>query len=177
MPLKAAGDVSVFRRMIEKAGKLKRALSRRVKHFLIFPWPTLVLVVVGGMLFMVGGCAKPATTEPVTNPEIIMVPTVLPTPVPTPVPAKIYFFNVVAFPTNLESITLKNNSAAAVDLSRWLLGNSVNPAAFCIPDRTMVAPGDTVYFGHKVLGFQIIDAGETLFLADARGNTVSTWRN
>ncbi len=92
-------------------------------------------------------------------------------------PAKVYFMSVTATPLVNESITIRNNSGEMVDISGWTLGNQTNQAAYAVPDGIALNQGATRTFPHTVLGFQIADAGETLYLKDNSGAVVDSWSN
>lgn len=92
-------------------------------------------------------------------------------------PVKVYFMSVTAAPLASESITLRNNSGEAVDISGWTLGNQANPSAYTVPNGIAINQGATRTFPHFVLGFQIADSGETLSLKDASGVLVDSWTN
>jgi hypothetical protein len=92
-------------------------------------------------------------------------------------PLSVYFYHVVATPTDSESIRIKNNSGATVDLSGWKIGDLNNPNAYNIPNGTTLAQGETKFFPRTTLGFAINDSGETLYLKDNNGNVINTWTN
>ena len=91
-------------------------------------------------------------------------------------PSTIYFYSVVASPTNSESVTLKNNSGVLQDLSGWIIGDANNPNAYTIPAGT-ISQGEILTFAAATMGFQINDSGETLYLKDSGGQLISTWTN
>lgn len=97
-------------------------------------------------------------------------------PQPVKEPAKLYFYSVTAAPTHNESITLKNNSGATLDLSEWTIGDKNDPTAYNIPSNTIVEHGAFITFPHTTLGFQINDAGEILYLKQG-AVVVDTWGN
>ncbi len=92
-------------------------------------------------------------------------------------PAKVFFFEVIATPTDFESVTIKNNSGSSKDLSGWTIGDLNNPTAYKIPNGTVLAQGETKLFQRTTLGFAINDSGETLYLKDAAGTTIDSWTN
>jgi hypothetical protein len=89
---------------------------------------------------------------------------------------KVYFYSVTATPTDLESITLKNNSGTDQNLTGWTLGDLNNPIAYNIPSGTIIKQGETKTFSHSTLGFAINDSGEILYLKNA-GVEIDRWSN
>jgi hypothetical protein len=92
-------------------------------------------------------------------------------------PAKVYFMSVTATPLANESIMIRNNSGDGVDVSGWTLGDAKTPSAYAIPAGTVIEQGGTRTYPHYVLGFQIDDSGETLYLKDNAGADVDQWTN
>lgn len=92
-------------------------------------------------------------------------------------PASVYILSAVATPTSSESVTIKNNSGAAVDLSGWTIGDLNNQNAYSIPNGTNLAHGSTSVFNASTMGFQINDSGETIYLKNSSGSVVDTWSN
>ena len=89
----------------------------------------------------------------------------------------VYIYSAVASPTSSESVTIKNNSGATVNLAGWTIGDSNNPNAYSIPSGTIIGQGNTMTFNASTMGFQINDSGETLYLKNNSGSTVDTWNN
>lgn len=92
-------------------------------------------------------------------------------------PTKVYISNVVASPTENESVTIKNNSGSTKDLTGWTIGDKNDPTAYPIPSITVLTQGQTKTFPRSTLTFQINDSGEIIYLKDSAGNTVDTWSN
>jgi hypothetical protein len=92
-------------------------------------------------------------------------------------PSKVYFYQVVATPTDSESVTLKNNSGTDQDISGWTIGDTNNPIAYKIPNGTVVKQGETKLFPHTTIGFAINDSGEILHLKNTSGTEIDTWTN
>lgn len=92
-------------------------------------------------------------------------------------PSKVFIKNVVATPTDSESITIKNNSGYLVDLSGWTLGDKNNPTHYPIPESTTLAQSQSQTFLKSTFGFQINDNDETVYLKNASGHTVHAWSN
>ncbi len=89
-------------------------------------------------------------------------------------PQQVFISAVVTTPTESESITLKNNSGIAVDLSGWTLGDKNDPAAYSIPANTILQHTQTITFSHTTLGFQINDAAEIIYLKHGE-EVVDVW--
>ena len=92
-------------------------------------------------------------------------------------PNKVYFSQVIATPTDLESITLKNNFGSDQDISNWTIGDADNPMAYKIPVGTLIKKGEKKSFSHTILGFAINDSGETLYLRNTAGIEIDKWSN
>ena len=92
-------------------------------------------------------------------------------------PNKVYFFQVIASPTDQESITLKNGTGSDQDISSWTLGDTNNPIDYKIPAGTILLKGATKAFSHTTIGFQINDSGEVLYLKNASGTEIDRWTN
>lgn len=98
-------------------------------------------------------------------------------PFTTAEPPQVFISEVVATPTENESITLKNNTGGAADISGWTLGDKNDPTAYRIPNGTVLNQGQGKVFMRTTLGFQINDTGEVIYLRDAAGNQIDTWSN
>jgi hypothetical protein len=92
-------------------------------------------------------------------------------------PSKVYFYQVISTPTDLESITLKNNSGTDQDVSSWTIGDTNSPMAYKIPAGTTIKQGETKSFSHTTIGFAINDNGEILYLKNAAGAEIDRWTN
>ena len=92
-------------------------------------------------------------------------------------PTQLYIYSVTASPTDNESITLKNNSGASIDISGWTLGDENNSTAYSIPSNTTLAQGESKTFSHTTLGFAINDSGETIYLKNLNATVIDTWSN
>lgn len=92
-------------------------------------------------------------------------------------PSKVYFSQVIATPTDSESITLKNNSGSDQDIAGWTIGDTNNPIAYKIPSGTTIKQGESKSFSHTTLGFVINDNGEILYLKNASGAEIDRWTN
>lgn len=92
-------------------------------------------------------------------------------------PSTVYIQSAVASPTSSESVTIKNNTGATVDLSGWTIGDSNNPNAYSIPSGNSLGQGNTTTINASTMGFQINDTGETLYLKNGSGSVVDTWSN
>lgn len=92
-------------------------------------------------------------------------------------PAKVYISQVIATPTESESITLKNNSGGDVDISGWTLGDQNDPVAYKIPVGTILVNGQSKTFSRSTLGFAINDSGEFIYLKNSSGVEIDRWTN
>jgi Lamin Tail Domain len=92
-------------------------------------------------------------------------------------PSQLYIYSVIASPTANESVTLKNNSGATLDLSGWTIGDKNNSTSYNIPSGVILIQGETRTFNHSILGFQINDSGEIIYLINSNGTTIDTWQN
>lgn len=92
-------------------------------------------------------------------------------------PSSVYIYSAVASPTSSESVTIKNNSGATVNLTAWTIGDLNNPNAYSIPSGTTIGQGNKMTFNASTMGFQINDSGETLYLKNSSGGIVDTWNN
>ncbi len=91
-------------------------------------------------------------------------------------PQQIYIAAVITTPTESESITLKNNSGTAADISGWTIGDKNNPTAYSIPANTILQHTQTITFSHTTLGFQINDFAEILYLKNG-AVVVDVWED
>jgi hypothetical protein len=92
-------------------------------------------------------------------------------------PNQVFILAVTATPTASESVTLKNNTGAAIDISGWIIGDLNNPSAYNIPNGNTLNQGASVTFNASTMGFQINDSGETIYLKNSSGGLVDTWTN
>lgn len=92
-------------------------------------------------------------------------------------PAQVYILSVTATPTASESVTIKNNSGAQVDISGWTIGDINNPLAYTIPNGNILNHGASVRFNASTMGFQINDSGEIIYLKNSSGAAVHSWSN
>ena len=92
-------------------------------------------------------------------------------------PQSVYIYEVIATPTDNESITLKNNSGVQTDITDWTLGDSNDQEAYTIPNGTILDISEFKIFSHTTLGFQINDSDETIYLKDNTGEVIDTWSN
>ncbi|KAB2809996.1 lamin tail domain-containing protein [Phaeocystidibacter luteus] len=92
-------------------------------------------------------------------------------------PSKVYIHQLVASPTDEESVVLKNNTGSDSDLSGWTLGDRNDPDAYSIPAGTMLIEGGKRSWEGSTLGFQINDSDEIIYLKNASGQIVDTWSN
>jgi hypothetical protein len=127
------------------------------------------------LVFFAFVCCKKKTSTP--EPVSVKTSDTTKTVVTSTEPAKVYLYAVVATPTASESITLKNNSGAAIDISAWTLGDSNNSTAYSIPANTVLSQGELKTFSHTTLGFQINDSGEVIYLKNTSGVTIDSWAN
>lgn len=67
-------------------------------------------------------------------------------------------------PPQLDFVELYNRTTQTVDLSGWILTDSILTNRFRIPSGTRVDPGGHVVFDETVLGFRLRAAGETVML-------------
>lgn len=92
-------------------------------------------------------------------------------------PVDVSIYSVTSAPTTDERVTLRNNDTVEADISYWTLGDLNDPVAYGIAYDTVLAPVASITFPGRVLGFQIDDSGETIYLKDGDGNTIDTWSN
>lgn len=67
-------------------------------------------------------------------------------------------------PPQLDFIELHNRTTQPVDLSGWILTDSIATNRFRIPSGTRIDPGGHLVFDETVLGFRLSAAGETAML-------------
>jgi len=90
---------------------------------------------------------------------------------------RIQFSRVVAHPTNEEAVTIENMDAFAIDMTGWIMGDKNDPNAYRVPRGTILQPTERLLFRASRMGFQINNGSEELFLWDASGELVDSWRN
>ena len=90
-------------------------------------------------------------------------------------PGKIYIYEVVTEPTDLESVTIKNDTGYNFDISQWTLGDIRDPAAFVIPANTILLNDELINFGHHILGFKINNRDEIIYFKNPDGLIIDTW--
>ncbi|MBN2089129.1 lamin tail domain-containing protein [candidate division KSB1 bacterium] len=84
-------------------------------------------------------------------------------------------YSVITTPTEKEEIKLINNSTTNIEISGWSIGDKNDPFAYKIPEQTIINNNEIVTFSRNMLGFQIDDSQEIIFLKDQNGLTVDTW--
>jgi hypothetical protein len=89
----------------------------------------------------------------------------------------IYIYSAVASPTASESVNLKSYASADTDLSGWTIGDLNDPEAYSISSGTILSAGGALTLSASVMGFEIDDSGETIYLKDSSGHPVDTWTN
>jgi len=87
------------------------------------------------------------------------------------------FERVVAHPTNEESMTLRNYSDHAVDISGWVLGDKNDPNAYRFPSGRVIEAEDELTIPKTTFGFGINNSAEVLILKDPTGVVVDSWSN
>lgn len=127
----------------------------------------------------------PASTAKTGKPTA--APRVTPTPATTGV-GPIRIVSIVAKAPDLanETVTLRNDGFATVDLTRWTLADSSGKNIFTFPPYTLTPGGiATVHSGHGMAGGNDFywnknvgvwhDAGDTATLRDATGTVIATY--
>jgi len=94
-----------------------------------------------------------------------------------PDPTTLFIQSVTATPTSSENVVIKNNSGNSQDMTAWIIGDKNNPNAYVVPSGNMVNNGTTIQFNASLMGFQINDSGETIYLKNAAGTVIDTWSN
>ncbi len=88
----------------------------------------------------------------------------------------IYIADVITSPTDSEAIIIRNNTGIQYDITGWNLGNFQYPKAYTISGAS-IPDGRSMSFPHDLIGFDIRDSGETIFLIDNTGKIVDKWAN
>lgn len=83
---------------------------------------------------------------------------------------------VVAWPTASEAIEITNFDPVPVSLVGWKLGDQANPDSFELPNMFLDS-GQSIRFGRNDFSFSINNSGETIYLIDAQGATISVWED
>lgn len=90
-------------------------------------------------------------------------------------PRTIIISSVSINPTESECIYLKNCMDQDVYISGWTLGDKDNPTALKFPAGTKIVSDSYLTIKYPLIGFEIDDTDESIYLKDDKGILVDTW--
>ncbi|MBN2089128.1 T9SS type A sorting domain-containing protein [candidate division KSB1 bacterium] len=90
-------------------------------------------------------------------------------------PRTIIIYLVNKEPTESEYIYLKNCTDQDAYISGWTLGDKENPTALKFPVGTKIESNSSLTIRYPVIGFEIDDTEEIIYLKDDKGVLIDSW--